>query len=424
MAPVRVPPPKPATRKSPRRQRLKFKITNEIHHQLLLGPTLARQAKKRKTSEIEGKGNQSLAGSPQTLKGNIKKALDAVSQVKASPKPPVGRKISPASPAKRSSLSQFREVAQKGDDSATNSPINKVCLAKTCPQSPERRKISPASPVTPDSVHSTDASPTRKTKSVLKFDRKRKSKDEGSKEPKKNIKRSRKNSRNPSSSSDRRPTHDSAVISETAASRIPAPDTTQPNNPPERESRVPCERALSDSRRSLYDSQSYNQMLMEATVQRRMNVIRRKKLAVEALMAATDIPSIFSSLWAFRQLHDGGRTAPIAMNLASDAQTTGHIMLTQWLTEKFTSPRCFGGLAFSDRESHLLVNIILDSFGASFGALDITARRLVSVGIPASAAVEIHPIVACMVREIRDKIHWIFREIMDATADAPLPVQA
>jgi hypothetical protein len=379
MAPDCMSLPKAATRKSPRRQDSKLKITNEIHHQLFLGPTRARQARKRKIKEAEEKTLQSLARSAQNLKKDICK------------------------------------------------PTNEDALIKTSPQSPVRRKISPASPVTPESVHSKHASLKRKAKSVLPCERKKQKQihkyEEGTKKTKKKFQRAR-DSHRTSSSSGHQTNHDSAGPASRATSRSAVPHSVQWNNPPERESpqTAPGQRAVSDE--GLGDSRSSNQLWAQAVVQRRMNVIRRKTLAIEALTTATDVPSIFSSLWAFCQLHDGVKTDPVALNLASDAQTTGNLMLTHWLTEKFTSPRCFGGLAFSDVQSHILINRILNAFGASFGALDITTERLAAIGIPASVSAEILPHLSVIVGEIRARIHSLFDYIMYTTADPPLPAHA
>jgi hypothetical protein len=355
--------PKEPTRKSLRKANAVPKPTTNIRHILLLVPTLARQKeKKRKLREQEQEDRQAIARFPQMKK------------IKFEPK----------------------ECAKK-KKSAIKRP------SKTSPATPLRMISEAPVAVSPESAKS----------NTIKKEMKR----EGKADIKKSQVEEYRAPRRPLSTPDPETVQDSQPSSppsitrsaaqnpaiDLAATRTPVIDLTM-DYPPMRH--MPLE-----------------QLAMEVACKRRITLLRRRKVALEALMIATDLPSLFAALRIVGELHDSSEFHPVAARLVEDAQMAGRGLLQQSLVERFTSPRAFGGLAFSDTKALLLIDHIFRILGPSLGTVHLTVEKLVSNGFPLMDSIEMLPHLGLIVSNIQDKTYALTQMVMSVTAEESLLTQ-
>ena len=400
-------------RKSPRKRQqatksFRYSPPTVIRHQLLLGPTLARQAKKRKDRE---------EAAPQKRKSHKQKRI--------SPPSRFSQKMSPS--REFGKFSPRRRGRSGGSTTATATTTTTTTTTIFTPT--KGKKSSEASPVTPDNIES--KSKKRDANSVLNFDsrksvsekkkssKKKKVKAKGSDEPDEKAS-AKARARSSSISTDY--VHASRYgrtgevlqdpdISSTTAVTASSSSSSQPEA-----LHLRCA-AGSDSGIQPINKQTQEQGLQQQTLM--IKKLRQREFATRALMVAQDMQSIYAALWVFDQVHEGNMETmdEMALTLWSNNQDSGTYLLTKYLLDKFTSPHCYGGLGYSDMDAHFLINKILEAFGSAFGAFEITFERLVEVGFPPHRAFGIHPVLSFIVGEIRSKIDWLFHEISTSTAN-------
>jgi hypothetical protein len=165
---------------------------------------------------------------------------------------------------------------------------------------------------------------------------------------------------------------------------------------------------------------SLDQLRIELAMKKRLTVLRRRKVAMQALMTAADMTSIFASLAVVKDIHRGDELHPVASSLVNDAQITGELLLTRSLVDRFTSPRSFGGLAFSHSKAQILINHLFQTIVPSFGTIPITAEILVATGFPVVDSIELLPHIRVIVDDIRAKISSLANVLVTVTGEESL----
>jgi hypothetical protein len=169
--------------------------------------------------------------------------------------------------------------------------------------------------------------------------------------------------------------------------------------------------------------QALDSLIQQAASQRNLTLLRRRKFAMEALMSATDLSTIYAAMAIVKDLHQGcsSELHPMAAQLVSEAQRAGQMLLTQSLANRFTSPRCFGGLAYSDTKAHILIQHINQTIGPHLvGTMIITVEKLVALGLPWGDSMEITPYLRLIVDEIRRKFYSLTEMLLTITANQSL----
>ena len=314
-----------------------------IQHQLLLGPTLERQAKKRRlrTKALlakQGKGQPTSAAAAAIAttttfeKGEARREgkLDDGSLCQALLP---CRKVSPVTP--EMALSKMRETKSNKEDvllsQAMNSwpKVSSVTTEKT-PTIPTTRKTK----IKPKVMKEVRKVPKKARMSRSDYGNKRINhnfhplhKPPGLPSGQVESARAQHNSPQPNSSPY------GSLFSSSLISQTPVPILVT----------IPSVSASS----SLLEQLSIESLTMELALKRKMTVLRQREIALHGLVKARHIKTIFAYLAIVKVLREGDEFQPAVASLVNNAMVAGQLLLKQNLMNGFTSPRALGGLAFS-----------------------------------------------------------------------------
>ena len=399
-------------RKSPRKN-IKNIFNNRgggvggIQHQLLLGPTLQRQAKKRRlrTKALlakQGKGQPTSAAATTTAiatttfeKGEARREgkLDDGSLCQSLLP---CRKVSPVTP--EMALSKMRQTKSNKEDvllsQAMNSwpKVSSVTTEKT-PTIPTTRKI--------ETTRKTKIKPKvmKEVRTVPKKARMSRS-DYGNKRINHNFHplhqppglpsgqvesaRAQHNSPQPNSSPY------GSLFSSSLISQTPVPILVT----------IPSVSASS----SLLEQLSIESLTMELALKRKMTVLRRREIALHGLVEARHIKTIFAYLAIVKVLQEGDEFQPAVASLVNNALVAGQLLLKQNLMNGFTSPRAFGGLAYSAIKAKIFSDHLCETIGTSLGTIPITLEALMMTGLTLTESEEILPLLLPIEEDIKMNI--------------------
>ncbi len=145
---------------------------------------------------------------------------------------------------------------------------------------------------------------------------------------------------------------------------------------------------------------------LSAYSERAINVMLRRRLfVVDFLLSANDISSIYAGIVVVNDLYQGEDFPPYLARLVLNTEAMGIILLTQRLMEDFAKPRILGGLSSSGLGARLLVKRMIDRLTLSLmGDMVLMPEQMLGVGLAFPESLE----VLSMLRKIVDEVRQVF----------------
>lgn len=153
----------------------------------------------------------------------------------------------------------------------------------------------------------------------------------------------------------------------------------------------------------------------------------KQQRALSALMTSTgDLISIRAALGLVKELFEGyDEIPPEVFQLANDAEVTSRYLMFQSLRDILTSPKSFGGLAFSDIKATSLINQVFEAMGPNLYIEVVSIEKMQLVGASTVDSRKLLPFVNTIGEEVRKKEMALKKEINDSLLDMicsnPLP---
>lgn len=450
-------------------------ITTVFRHQLLLGPTLARQAKNRKQKEKERHDKQ-----PQQSLGNknddnernreraqifqksgkVPRTVDTVHAIhNQTDRSTVSSKL-----VLRPST-KLQPVASNNSLSPTNDKAAPVVSTTTIVKAPLRKMSAltpdslPSSLRVPKTANASKKAPKRRTpptspsttsqppisQEQLKLQTKNK---RGNTKTHKNSgcdhedshKRPKLASRNEDKSHGEIPASSdvsSAPLQHRSSLSSPALSRKRPLAPPSRpqgivekvsthphdaKASISAELNLSRNPITLRDEVARHwEMVADAPPGEVLEMValhrqhqRRRQYALEATMAATDVPTIFASLSILKESYKSTTEwHPSVAQIVLQTRAKGLNLLNRALVRAFGESIFAGGLGYSQVKARVLGTIAADLLAEQLlGNMSVMPEQLVASGVSIGETIEILPTLKLIARETRLKFFVLAEEIM------------
>ncbi len=151
----------------------------------------------------------------------------------------------------------------------------------------------------------------------------------------------------------------------------------------------------------------------------------RRKIALEALYDAEDMPSIFNLLELVKELHEGFQMHPTAIDLVQKATTASEYLMFKSVVERLTRPRSFGGLAWAETKAKQIADKLFETMGSECCAVDVSENKLVKKGgQEMTDARRILPHLIAVGEEINDKKEELRSKVLEAPESELIKVTA